>query len=419
MPKCFFTKSKGSKPRSMARASGWCDLDRFSASLRASGLGKLTRCELAARVASSCDAPALRQFSRGRRPTMGSRFVGDNPTKDHSGHLLETNFWDSEESEDEGIGSDDSVEQADMSPSGESPVKSFNWGLDSGKSRRRGMGGILTQIRKSLQGKTEVTGLVFGVGLGELVNSEGGKVPRLVSWATEVIEERGGEACEGIYRLSLDTVIAVPILTRQSAGYPANRAQWPPSKLQLMRGRNPVKLILPAPTPLLPCSKSVKQIFVILIYQLLQLFFRELPEPLCTYSLHRALVRSVSLCAGETDEVLSLLVQMPEPHLDTLAHLMRHLHCISLSSTSTGMTPRNLAIVWAPNLLRAPPSLNQEALTDEIRDIGAQARLVELLISKATSLFPKKKRTHCRRRTSGEEESLWKKVRIQLGVCAA
>ena len=171
----------------MARASGWC--------------------ELAARVASSCDAPALRQFSRGRRPTMGTRFVGENPTKvqsstrDHSGHLLETNFWDSEESEDEGIGSDDSVEQADMSPSGESPVKSFNWGLDSGKSRRRGMGGILTQIRKSLQGKTGVTGLVFGVGLGELVNSEGGKVPRLVSWATDVIEERGGESCEGIYRL--------------------------------------------------------------------------------------------------------------------------------------------------------------------------------------------------------------------------
>jgi hypothetical protein len=64
------------------------------------------------------------------------------------------------------------------------------------------MGGLLTQIKKSLQGKTEVTGMVFGVGLGELLNSEGGKVPRLVSWATELIEDRGGEACEGIYRLS-------------------------------------------------------------------------------------------------------------------------------------------------------------------------------------------------------------------------
>ena len=151
-----------------------------------------------------CDAPTLRQFSRGR-PTMGSRpREEESPTK-VCGLLLETNFWDSEESEDEGIGSDDSVEQADMSPNGERPFKSFHWGVDSGNStgrRRRGMGGLLTQIKKSLQGKTEVTGMVFGVGLGELVNSEGGKVPRLVSWATELIEERLGEACEGIYRLS-------------------------------------------------------------------------------------------------------------------------------------------------------------------------------------------------------------------------
>ena len=202
MLKCCCTsvirKEESVKPsRSTARrASGWCDL-------------------AVARVARvSCDAaPTMRQFSRGR-PTMGSRVVGgqESPTKvaAHgsssigSGHLLETNFWDSEESEDEGIGSDDSVEQADMSPSGESPVKSFNWGVDSRKStgRRKGMGGLLTQIKKSLQGKTEVIGMVFGVGLGELVNSEGGKVPRLVSWATELIEGRGAEAWEGIYRLS-------------------------------------------------------------------------------------------------------------------------------------------------------------------------------------------------------------------------
>ena len=65
------------------------------------------------------------------------------------------------------------------------------------------MGGILTQIRKSFQGKAEQGGLVFGVGLGELVTSDGGRVPQLVTWATELIEQRGAEACEGIYRLSL------------------------------------------------------------------------------------------------------------------------------------------------------------------------------------------------------------------------
>ena len=181
------------------------------------------------RVALSCDAAGLgarslvpttlRQFSRDR-PAMGSHVAGDcrggGPDHDVGGpdvgdrdkerRLLETNFWDSEDSEDEGIGSDDSVEHADMSPVQESPVKRLNWAVDKRKvsgRRRRGVGGILTQIRKSFQGKAEQGGLVFGVGLGELVTSEGGKVPQLVTWATELIEQRGAEACEGIYRLSL------------------------------------------------------------------------------------------------------------------------------------------------------------------------------------------------------------------------
>ena len=159
----------------------------------------------------------LRQFSRDR-PAMGSHVAGgcgggpdlggpDVGDRDKERRLLETNFWDSsEDSEDEGIGSDDSVEHADMSPVQESPVKSLNWAVDKRKvsgRRRRGVGGILTQIRKSFQGKAEQGGLVFGVGLGELVTSEGGKVPQLVTWATELIEQRGAEACEGIYRLSL------------------------------------------------------------------------------------------------------------------------------------------------------------------------------------------------------------------------
>ena len=202
------------------------------------------------RVALSCDAAGLgapslvpttlRQFSRDR-PAMGSHVAGDcrggghdvggpdvggsdvggpdvggpdvgGPDvgdRDKERRLLETNFWDSEDSEDEGIGSDDSVEHADMSPVQESPVKSLNWAVDKRKvsgRRRRGVGGILTQIRKSFQGKAEQGGLVFGVGLGELVTSEGGKVPQLVTWATELIEQRGAEACEGIYRLSLGRI---------------------------------------------------------------------------------------------------------------------------------------------------------------------------------------------------------------------
>lgn len=38
----------------------------------------------------------------------------------------------------------------------------------------------------------------------------------------------------------------------------------------------------------------------------------------------------------------------------TLKYLAMHLNTISRHAANTGMTDRNLAIVWAPNLLRSP-----------------------------------------------------------------
>lgn len=38
----------------------------------------------------------------------------------------------------------------------------------------------------------------------------------------------------------------------------------------------------------------------------------------------------------------------------TLKYLSSHLNKISRYADNTGMTDRNLAIVWAPNLLRSP-----------------------------------------------------------------
>ena len=64
---------------------------------------------------------------------------------------------------------------------------------------------------------------------------------------------------------------------------------------------------------------------------------------------------------------------------------MAHLHHLSLSSLLTGMTCRNLAIVWAPNLLR---SLHQEFVSlESLRDIGVQAKVVECFIENYHELF--------------------------------
>ena len=45
-------------------------------------------------------------------------------------------------------------------------------------------------------------------------------------------------------------------------------------------------------------------------------------------------------------------------HFSTLRHLMLHLNRLSEKVADTGMTAKNLSIVWAPNLLRTPLSMH-------------------------------------------------------------
>ena len=51
---------------------------------------------------------------------------------------------------------------------------------------------------------------------------------------------------------------------------------------------------------------------------------------------------------------LQVITQLPDPNYNTLEFLLKHLHRVSLHHKDTGMTAKNLAIVWAPNLLRSP-----------------------------------------------------------------
>ena len=68
-----------------------------------------------------------------------------------------------------------------------------------------------------------------------------------------------------------------------------------------------------------------------------------------------------------------------------MSHLVSHLHQLSQFSSFTGMTSCNLAIVWAPNILR---SLHQDFFSVEsIRDIGDQAKVVECFIDNYEELF--------------------------------
>lgn len=93
------------------------------------------------------------------------------------------------------------------------------------------------------------------------------------------------------------------------------------------------------------------------------MYFRELPNPLCTYQLYQTFVNAVQGCNpsnrnSDTDrerllKMREAVQKLPPPHYRTLEYLTRHLARVAKHGARTGMTTRNVAIVWAPNLLRS------------------------------------------------------------------
>ncbi|XP_027722803.1 rho GTPase-activating protein 31 isoform X2 [Vombatus ursinus] len=89
---------------------------------------------------------------------------------------------------------------------------------------------------------------------------------------------------------------------------------------------------------------------------LCKLYFRELPNPLLTYELYEKFTQAVSHCPEEEDQlarIQNVIQELPPPHYRTLEYLIRHLTHIASFSSKTNMHTRNLALVWAPNLLRS------------------------------------------------------------------
>lgn len=125
------------------------------------------------------------------------------------------------------------------------------------------------------------------------------------------------------------------------------------------------------------------------VSSLLKMYFRELPNPLCTYQLYDQFVEAIQAKVDNNDQKVFLIKKvvqkLPPPHYRTLKYLAMHLYKISRYGESTGMTERNIAIVWAPNLLRSP-ALEAGGVA-ALKGVGVQAVVTEYLISKCEEIF--------------------------------
>ncbi|XP_045508692.1 GTPase-activating protein CdGAPr isoform X1 [Colias croceus] len=211
--------------------------------------------------------------------------------------------------------------------------------------------------RRSLKQQGILRERVFGCDLGEHLLNCGHDVPLVLVECARAIERRG--AVDGIYRLSGGAALTQRLRAAFDAGAPPDLA----APLQ----RDPHALA-----------------------SLLKCYFRELPNPLCTYQLYDSFVSAVQVPEEQRLKAMrDTVVKLPPPHYRTLAYLMRHLRRVSLLSDSTGMTARNMAIVWAPNLLSSPQP--QHAL----QGVAVQAVVTEFLICYAEELFAQEQGAGC------------------------
>ena len=122
------------------------------------------------------------------------------------------------------------------------------------------------------------------------------------------------------------------------------------------------------------------------VSSLVKLYFRELPAPVCTFQLYDQFVSAVK--SPEEVRILRLrevLGELPDVNFTTLEFLLKHLHRLSLRHSETGMTAKNLAIVWAPNLLRCPAL--ELGGVEALQGVAVQAVVTEYLIKYCHLVF--------------------------------
>jgi len=122
------------------------------------------------------------------------------------------------------------------------------------------------------------------------------------------------------------------------------------------------------------------------VSSLVKLYFRELPSPLCTFQLYDDFVTAVR--APEELRLMKLretISQLPDANYSTLEFLLKHLHRVSLRHKDTGMTAKNLAIVWAPNLLRSHAL--EAGGVEALQGVAVQAVVTEYLIKYCHLIF--------------------------------
>jgi len=214
---------------------------------------------------------------------------------------------------------------------------------------------------------------VFGCDLCELLHRTGEQIPAVVTDCTSFVEKHG--IVDGIYRISgVSSQIRLLRYEFDTENKIDLETEFVMKKGIAISGVSNEGNIICDPHSVAGLCKR---------------YFRDLPNPLITYQLYNKFVEAVTSYEDEKRllKVHDVIQQLPPPHYRTLKHIIMHLKLMASKSERTSMHSRNLAIVWAPNLLRSKEIESGKLGPAAFDEARIQSVVTEFLIIHCNLLF--------------------------------
>ncbi|KAL9539093.1 hypothetical protein MBANPS3_010475 [Mucor bainieri] len=201
---------------------------------------------------------------------------------------------------------------------------------------------------------------MFGGDLSERVLAENRIVPLIVQECIKEVEARGLDY-EGIYRKS------------------GGAAQIRAIQLAFENGE-PINL-----------SDEDEYNDICAITSVLKQYFRDLPNPLLTCEHYDSFIQVATLDHNQKkmEAFSTILHQLPKAHYDTIALLFHHLTKVYQQSDANRMSVKNLAMVFAPTLMR-----HTDASRDFL-DISYKNATIEYILLHTVELFSTSSNSAC------------------------
>ncbi|CAJ2512890.1 Uu.00g010090.m01.CDS01 [Anthostomella pinea] len=208
----------------------------------------------------------------------------------------------------------------------------------------------MSSLNSSTPTIAEAPTVLFGSELSERADYERRQIPCVVTRCIEEVELRGMDM-EGIYRKT--------------------------------GGNSQVKHVQEGFDKNENFDISDPDLDITAVTSVLKQYFRKLPTPLLTYDIYDGVLETNTFTSDEDKcaHLQSTFNQLPPQHKDCLEFLMFHLSRVAGRERENLMTPKNLAVVFAPTIMR------DTNIEREMTDMHAKNLAVQFIIENSHNIF--------------------------------